>query len=169
MTDERIAAIEARLAEATPGPWLRHTYGHKDTRSQVRAAGKALRLTTATLRESTGDPDIEATDLTWVEHEHGSISLIGNGPRQTDNGDFIANARDDVPWLLARLRETSSLMIELRDLTTYLDASTITISEQGGAHTVRVMASVVSATRPSLIDALEAAIAAVRLHDKATR
>jgi hypothetical protein len=104
---ESLADIRAREAEATPGPWWRHTYGHRDTRSQVRAASKALRRTNATLREATGDPDIESTDLTWVEYEGGSVAMVGNGPRQTENGDFIANAREDIPALLAEVDRLS--------------------------------------------------------------
>lgn len=41
MTPEQEAAIRSLHAAATPGPWLRHTYGHKDGRSQLQAVAKA--------------------------------------------------------------------------------------------------------------------------------
>jgi hypothetical protein len=79
----------SELAEkATPGPWHRHTYGHRSIRA---GAGKVL---AALLKGTT-------TDMSYVhsddpDGEGPSIGLIGNGPKQIENSDYIAAASPDV-------------------------------------------------------------------------
>lgn len=69
MTEEELAAIEARAIAATEGPWT-----HDDTTCSVVADSDKVK-------------DWSITDLvTW------------------ENGRFIANARADVPALIAEVR-----------------------------------------------------------------
>lgn len=96
MNESEEALIRSVAAGATPGPWERVTYGHKDRRSQLRAVGRAL-------HKRVPGTDLVPTDLTWVECEGKTVALVGNGPMQTENGDFIAVARDAIPMLIAEL------------------------------------------------------------------
>lgn len=91
-TEDRLAAIQARCAAATPGPWNIHQR-----------------------------PDELTPDYIWSQHKHAwneedeEYNVIAF-PRSCEYGygcdehiqkdaEFIAHARSDIPWLLARVRE----------------------------------------------------------------
>ncbi len=76
MNNSRIAEIEARCAAATLGPWD-WSGGH------------------------TEDPRVG-----FAVHGHVSWDQFGmpDGSYKMVDADFIAHARDDVPWLIARVR-----------------------------------------------------------------
>lgn len=77
MTDEELAAIEARCQRASPGPWTSMVEGrdHTSGSSFIMVGEGAARR-----------DDIELTGAT------------------TDDHDFIAQARQDIPRLLAEIR-----------------------------------------------------------------
>lgn len=92
--------LRALAQAATPGPWHRHSYGHRSVRS---AAGSVAR----SLFRSTN------TDLTYVHGEDESkphIALTGNGPKQTANADYIAAMSPDVALALADLLDAAARM-----------------------------------------------------------
>ena len=91
-------SIRARVAAATEGPWTRVTVGHGGLIDQLAAVGHALE---ATNRKAFPQERYLMTDLTWVETDTQPVALVGNGPKQTENGDLLAHARQDVPALLA--------------------------------------------------------------------
>ena len=90
-------ALRALSEAATPGEWTALTHG---TASQRDAAGRAYEaIMAARVPDS---PDIEFTDLSWVETtpDGPHIALVGNGPTSPENAKFIAAA---VNYVRARL------------------------------------------------------------------
>lgn len=88
-----------RLSDAaTPGPWNPLTHG---TATQLDAAGRAFQAVMAV--RSVDKPDIQFTDLSWVETtpDGPHIALVGNGPTSSENAKFIAAAVNYVRELLA--------------------------------------------------------------------
>jgi hypothetical protein len=91
--EERIAQIKARVEKATEGPWVRGT---------TEFSGYWIR------------PEWSATD----DVVHRGIEGDG-GVLDPDDAEFIAAAREDVPWLVAeleaaemdRLKEESGFLI----------------------------------------------------------
>lgn len=81
---ERLVEIKARCEAATPGPWVRR----EDWSAKVERV-----YPPGSLLDSIGMA--EQSSVFWLQ---GS-----NRPNFRADGDFIANAREDVPWLLARL------------------------------------------------------------------
>jgi hypothetical protein len=86
-------SIRQRLAAATPGPLERETWGYRDLDDQADHVRRNLAL------QYSGE--VTATDMTWVSEGERFIALIGNGPKQTENGDLIAHAPTDLAALLA--------------------------------------------------------------------
>jgi len=82
LTDEEIAAIRARGAAATPGPWRSYIEGRDHT------SGSSFIMT--------GEGDLRGED----------IELSGATPADQD---FIAHARQDIPRLLAELQRLRNL------------------------------------------------------------
>lgn len=82
MTDEELAAVEARCRAATPGPWEYGCGSVTDWR-----ADRSPEYT---------------TELLWNRH-------AGKAQRDAD-GAFIASARVDVPLLLAEARRLRALL-----------------------------------------------------------
>jgi hypothetical protein len=95
-----LAELAALETAATPGPWASLTHG---TASQRDAAGRAYEAVMA--RRLPGSPDIEFTDLSWIETtpDGPHIGLTGNGPDAPENAKFIAAIRNAAPALLAAL------------------------------------------------------------------
>jgi hypothetical protein len=87
MTDERIAAISARSGAATAGPWTEH--GRDVDHDKMVAGGRNPGDACGLACEIEGPPEA------WHR---------GQFQKHSD-ADFIAHAREDVPYLLARLRE----------------------------------------------------------------
>jgi hypothetical protein len=74
----RLEEIRARAAAATPGPW------HSNTRWHKRYAVGVI------------EPDGSEAILTSLNDYFTNFAA---------NGDFIAHAREDIPYLLAKLKE----------------------------------------------------------------
>lgn len=93
MITEELAAIEARLAAATEGPWIyRDIIGgyHNVTRNAWDVA-------------SCGAGDLDPED--------------GDRDEQAArNAEFIAHAREDVPALLAAVRERDNTIARIREV-----------------------------------------------------
>jgi hypothetical protein len=84
ITDEDLDAMRARIAAATPGPWTSIVEGRDQT------SGSSFIQT--------------ATQDLYVSGE----DYVGGGGHATADLDFIANARQDMPRLIAeveRLRQ----------------------------------------------------------------
>jgi hypothetical protein len=82
LTDEELAAIRARCAAATPGPWRSHVEGRDHT------SGSSFIMT--------GEDDSRGED----------IELSGATPADQD---FIAHARQDIPRLLEEIQRLRNL------------------------------------------------------------
>ncbi|WP_032368565.1 hypothetical protein [Rhodococcoides fascians] len=87
MTPGEFAAIEARLAAATPGPWTVERWED--------FAGKQSYYVDGVLR--------------WREHLN-TLSCEGD----KDTAEFIAHAREDIPALLAAVRERDNTIARVR-------------------------------------------------------
>lgn len=109
--------LERLLAEATPGPWERRTYGHASLR---QAAGKVTRGLFAVDKSVPGGADRALrdtfTDMTYIVTEDGkrNIALIGNGPKQIPNAEFLVYAANNIERVEARLAEAERLLAEVR-------------------------------------------------------
>jgi hypothetical protein len=103
MTDEELAEIERRVAEATPGPWYVRQLDDVHAMSLVGIST----LPDTGLGERW--PDWDCTELvaaTLVQEPR----YVGRDDGSWDaNASFIAHARDDVPRLIAEVRRLRSL------------------------------------------------------------
>jgi len=100
-TRPTLAELVALRREATPGRWYRYTVGHRSVRQAAGVVTRALFAVDVS-------PDVRPlmTDLTWVQTDSDevNIALTGNGPRQTENADFVAAAANfDYEALAAEL------------------------------------------------------------------
>lgn len=140
-----------RLAEAaTPGEWRRLTEGNKSIRS---AAGKVTRDLFAVGQSIPGGASRELRDtfhdMTYVVTEDGkrNIALIGNGPNQVHNGDFVAAAN---PQTILRLLDLLGRLTSLAEKVAESDTDTggtraaakyaLTGSLEGAVHEMRRIA-----------------------------
>lgn len=99
---QRVREIQARAEKATPGPWAWESIAEKSNEFAVGTAfaesGKQLagRL-----------PEGE-----WVEdaviERRALVGMNESGHASFADADFIAHAREDVPWLLKQLAEKAS-------------------------------------------------------------
>ena len=87
LSDEELARIEARCTAASSGPWVSYVEGRDHT------SGSSFIMT--------GSP----------EHRGEDIELAG---ATVEDQDFIANARQDVPRLLAEIRRLQRITGERR-------------------------------------------------------
>ena len=130
MSDERIAEIKARVDAATPGPWESgNRYSICGVMPSMFGEGRCA----ACAREGepiwVGRRDINGTKM--LSHVHamdalhdsfhnGIVHYDGNGEvwhviietdeyglMALDDQDFIANAREDIPYLLAEIERLS--------------------------------------------------------------
>jgi hypothetical protein len=82
LTNEEVAAIRARCAAATPGPWRSYIEGRDHT------SGSSFIMA--------GEGEVRGED----------IELSGATPADQD---FIAHARQDIPRLLAEIQRLQNL------------------------------------------------------------
>lgn len=94
----RIAEIEERCKKATRGPWVEGLYPHDQ--GHVHFATKV----TERDRERGSGPYIER-GLLPVGIDIVCHMQISNSPNFREDAAFIANARDDIPFLIAELRK----------------------------------------------------------------
>lgn len=107
--DERFLDLRKLAERATPGPWAPLTHG---TATQRDAAMRAA-LSVMAVRVP-DDPEIEFTDLSWVETtpDGPHIALTGNGPNAPENSKYIAAANPAA--ILALLDELDQLRSKKR-------------------------------------------------------
>jgi len=103
MTDDELQAIQARADAATPGPWGYMFLGgeyHVCPESTLTAVGSGLRLAHVL--------------------ENFDRRTEGYDPAAEPNAEFIANARSDIPALLAEVRRlraaNGELLMRVRNL-----------------------------------------------------
>jgi hypothetical protein len=90
MTDERLKEIQERLDKATPGPWQRNMMKLGLPSPHVVDFGRPPKSPFAVLHS-----DVEPTNT-------------------TNDADFIAHSREDIPFLLADNERKDDLIAELR-------------------------------------------------------
>jgi hypothetical protein len=98
--DERLAEIAARAAAATPGPWARH-----DVVGWVHLKDVGEWGVESIPRRSSG----HGGDV-WPDF----LAVMPHGRRAVPDADFIAAARDDIPYLLEQLRQALAEIEMLR-------------------------------------------------------
>lgn len=103
MTD-RLDEIRAREEAATPGPWV--AFGHFNTDEQVTI-----------MADTDGGEYVAIWDRPWAIGGHDERSI-------RDDAAFIANARQDIPYLLAEVER-------LRDSLTHISFVTSCIRGDG--------------------------------------
>lgn len=91
------ADLRRLLAEATPGPWVKLTYG---TASTAKAAGTVARAVYATARKA-GVPMTDLTEISAPERDGRLVAFTGNGPHSPENAALIVAAVNALPDLLA--------------------------------------------------------------------
>lgn len=95
MSADRIAEIAARVEAATPGPWVAHSSDGCGLSHYAQDCPEGLCSLYPVARALHNDVDVDiyAPEGDYRKRDH----------RVSDNADFIAHAREDVPWLLAAL------------------------------------------------------------------
>ena len=101
LSEERLREIEARAKSATDGPWGAHDFGHagnEEPSSIVVHTGK-----------------FDHSDLCAFESET-AVAWMPRWERQeSENAEFIAHARTDVPDLLAEVKRLTAENARLRE------------------------------------------------------
>jgi hypothetical protein len=108
---ERVAEIEGRAEKATPGPW-EHFGG-----SVVKWPDRVI-------------------EIEWIANGHGD----GVNENLIADGEFMAEARSDVPWLCERLRELQAAIKSLagNSREVALDCGVlVTVADAGDMHRLR--------------------------------
>lgn len=104
--DARLREIAERAERAIPGPWCYMATGDKDNSWSL---GTAVWPDDTPVSGFVNDQEQERFDEETMEGEQATpVDLIAEhyGIDNTfDEADFIAHAREDVPWLLALLKE----------------------------------------------------------------
>jgi hypothetical protein len=96
----RLQAIQEREQKATKGPWLVYV-------ENTPTLDDAKRELTALVD---GTP-IFTEQVVMIAAPNGlAPAITGCGERSLVNAEFIANNRDDVPWLLARVEQMRSVI-----------------------------------------------------------
>jgi hypothetical protein len=101
MTDERLKEIQERLNKATPGPWRISPRGGSD--------------------EERPFVDNKQYDVARMCHEAG---VLGEPSFAWADADFIAYAREDIPFLLAEVERLTRVIAEAVEDTHRLDEFT---------------------------------------------
>lgn len=110
---ERMEAIESRAKAATEGPWCWESAGEKSNEFVVGCGYGADGKPLSGCINGTGE---------WVEEAVIARHFIGaneSGHAHFADGDFIAHAREDVPWLLARLTRALAVVEACRNFVEY--------------------------------------------------
>lgn len=102
---DRLTEIEARAKAATRGPW-------EDATGSIEPRG----IWSSALFVSTATGEVVAGALCPDTGDEGMETPIAGAP--PENRAFIAHARDDVPWLVAQVRERDAEIARLRALLT---------------------------------------------------
>jgi hypothetical protein len=111
-------AIQARAQAATPGPW-----GVYDGGDHANIGANLATLSRSTWRSDCEIAEIDAetyVDSNLCPHDEGEDAEAWAAQQALDDAQFIAQARTDVPALLARVQELEAenarLASQARDL-----------------------------------------------------
>lgn len=96
MTDEEIAAIEARANAATPGKW---------EALRVRVGWWWFTSKTILIHNLGSRPSND-----WPEHWLAELAVRWPNPQAEADAEFIAHARSDIPALIAEIRRLQALL-----------------------------------------------------------
>lgn len=136
--DPRLGEIEARLAAATPGPWVAHdlsdaVYSPDDKTGWwwVWQESK-LPYYGAVMEPTDRSPNDGSIGVAAIEDNH-------TGVQEKADAEFIANAPADVAYLLAELRKRNDALAKVEDLAKYLD--TLAHGDQHYARHIRAAAA----------------------------
>lgn len=124
-TTTRLAEIRERANAATDGPWM---FGQPDDDcTQTRAEW---------MDSTAANPDAPAAAGLWVAWTRSAdrpgvlvTCITGDGPTSQENAEFIAHARQDVPWLLAEVERLTGERDRARDLAARLEAQVARVAE----------------------------------------
>lgn len=118
---ERLAAIRERADKAVEGPWFYDGYSRVMSLPRVKAVNEWDKSTPHDMADD--DPRwkdeprsimAKTENITWVADDgkpHGDLGTVEGEA----NAQFIAHARDDIPWLLGRLAETQAELATARE------------------------------------------------------
>ncbi|MFG2532775.1 hypothetical protein [Streptomyces sp. NPDC048516] len=105
MTDtDRLNAIDGRAQAATEGPWgfYNDGTGRLDIAAWLRETGHGYRCRRQIAQTIEFPIDNDQSHEHWTEEDD---------QRQIEaDAEFIAQAREDVPWLVARVRELEAAL-----------------------------------------------------------
>lgn len=101
-TPTRLEQIQAREQEATSGPWHAGRGATADGAEFIETYGQKAEFLALSLNSGRSQ--------LWLV-DNGSVipAVSGDGPKAEANAAFIANARDDIPYLLAKLAAIRAL------------------------------------------------------------
>lgn len=98
LTDADLEAMEKRWQEATKGPWEERSAPHPDEP-----------ISKADYMASLLKPEFNQKPLMVVirdlPDEYLVVAIVGDGPNSGSNAEFIARSYEDIPALIAALRE----------------------------------------------------------------
>ncbi len=97
--DRRLDEVRGRAEKATPGKWFL-SYCHVSSAPVVKEYDRLERLIPPDAPDSAYD-HLPETQVANVPASHGDTP----GLQAFKDGDFIAHARDDIPWLLSLVDE----------------------------------------------------------------
>lgn len=140
-------ALEAAAREASPGPWTGTTIG---TKSQRDAAGSVYEAVMA--RRLPDNPDLEFTDMSWVQVAAGddylNVALVGNGAKGPENAAYIAAA--DPATVLALIERIRELEKALEPFVQSADGRTPGWHGDRGVYTLQINQATVEVARAVL-------------------
>jgi hypothetical protein len=111
----RIAEIAARVAKATPGPWAWESTGEKSNDYAIGTAVGPDDKPISGRFETTDDPQWASERGIFMVDTIIARHLIGEGENGNfADADFIAHAREDIPFLLAALTRAQEQQEETR-------------------------------------------------------
>lgn len=105
--EERLKAIEERAAKASPGPWRSMRDGNQYINTRYMPTARLV-----------GASRVDGVVRPWNPH---ALLARGFTPDEYEtarfldaDADFIAHARDDIPYLLAALRFAVDTLVRAR-------------------------------------------------------
>jgi len=107
---KRLKEIKKRLEVTTPAPWRWNT---RDTFGDDWPIGTIIDL---------GGGDHEGRQSNFIITTDRMVASQSNGSTAKDDAEFISNARQDIPWLVAKIerlegacKEASGLLADMHD------------------------------------------------------
>ena len=112
-TDQRLREIQERVEKATPGPWIYNSFNSIE-------AGEKIVAEILDHPQDDGPFKPEQTEerSAWYQES-------------TRNADFIAESREDVPWLLEQIAALTREKAESVVTEAQVDAAVVALREPG--------------------------------------